>query len=522
MRASHRSLFFALAISAAAMPTAAHAGGLFLPGIGPIAQARAGANVASVNDPSAIASNPAGLAETPGTVVIIGSRFLDMSLQFKRLGTYDATDNANPWEGERYPQQENVGKPAIGVGGFQVLPMIAASFDLSKQVDGLHVAAGLYVPTSYPTRDFGSDYELPTDTLDETVAPPPTRYDIVKQDAAIIMPSVAVAYEINDKFSVGGRFTWGIANLEATSFAWGQYINRAEWAQRDSVFHVKTKDNFAPAFGLGVQGHLTDQIDVGLNWDSGMSPHTRGIGDAKAGKGLELAGEPVVIVPNPNPSCGEGGEIGALKACIDIALPMVTTIGGRYKILDGNGLEKGDNDLDVAWERWSAASDYKVTVDGVASGLALNPTSLRHNFQDVVSVRLGGGYRLPVGDGLRLNAGIAYDTAAAPDGWERVDLDGAARTTFGLGASYPVTRTIDVNLGGGYVYEGVRQNGTRCNPTDTNVGCSGDNEEHPLDEHQGPDPIQPLNSGTPFESPFNVGTYRSHYIEFSLAAVMRF
>jgi long-subunit fatty acid transport protein len=265
MRGLARSSVVTLALVGA--PVAAHAGGLFVPGIGPIATSRAGAYVANASDPSALGVNPAGLTKSEGVTVLVGANFLDYSLSFKRAGAYEPVEGEDhPWDGDAYEEQTNASKPPIGFGDFQALPMIVVAVDLEDQVKGLHVAAGLIVPTSYPTRDFSSEYEPD----DPAVAPPPSRYDIVKQEAAVIMPSIAAAYRINDKISVGGRFTWGIADLKATTYTWAER-NYEEAVSSDARFQIEGKDNFVPAFGLGVQYLVTDAIELGLNFDSQMN-----------------------------------------------------------------------------------------------------------------------------------------------------------------------------------------------------------------------------------------------------------
>jgi long-subunit fatty acid transport protein len=511
MRGLARSSVVTLALVGA--PVAAHAGGLFVPGIGPIATSRAGAYVANASDPSAIGVNPAGLTKSEGVTVLVGANFLDYSLEFQRAGAYDQIEGEDhPWEGQAYESQTNQSKPPIGFGDFQALPMIAVAIDLEDQVKGLHVGAGLIVPTSYPTRDFSSEYEPD----DPAVAPPPSRYDIVKQEAAVIMPSIAAAYRINDRISVGGRFTWGIADLKATTYTWAER-NYEEAVSSDARFQIEGKDNFVPAFGLGVQYLVTDAIELGLNFDSQMNTQAKGTGAATSPSGVMIGGEPVIVEPTPDDraKCAPGGAVGALKTCVDIHLPMVVTVGGRYRMLDGAGEEVGDVELDVAWERWSAASDHHVIVDGSVLGGALDlaQSDIRHNFDDVFSVRLGGSYRLGVGDGLTVRGGVAYDTAAAPEGWERLDIDGAARTTAALGVAYPFGK-VTVAAGGGFVYEGTREVSNACNPTVDDPSCAGGADS-------GPDPVQPLTT-SPFDSPVNAGTYESSYVMFHLAAVMRF
>jgi len=497
-----------------AVPAAAEAGGLYVPGIGPTSSSRAGAFVATADDPSAVAINPAGLAKGEGITVLVGVNFLDYSLDFQRRGTYDASDDADlPWAGDPYPEQHNDATPPVGIGSFQALPLIAVSIDLDEQVKGLHVGAGVYVPNSYPTRDFGSDYVID----DPNTPPPPSRYDTVTQEAAIVLPSIAVAYRINDQLDVGGRASWGFADIKASTYTWG-FPNYDEWTGQDSLFDLHAKDNFVPAFGLGVLYRVNDMIELGAAWDSQVDVHAKGSGTATTPSGLTL--DPMIgPVDDADARCATGGTADEFKACINIGLPMVTTIGGRYKLLDAAGQPVGDVELNVAWERWSAVSDHNVTVDAKTILGALNDTQIVHNLDDAISIRLGGGYRLPVGDGLTVRGGLAYDTAAAPKNWERLDMDGAARTFLALGVAYPFGK-FAVQAGGGYVYEGSREVGTDCNTTDEMPTCTG--QVRDPEDRDGPDPAQPVFPPPGNENPFNAGRYESSYIVLNVGVIATF
>jgi long-chain fatty acid transport protein len=521
MRGTHRSFFRgALALGLVAAPAAAHAGGLFIPGLGPVAQGRAGAYVATAEDPSAIGVNPAGLAKTDGVTVLIGANLIDYAVTFTRRGTYDAVDNVDlPWAGQPYASVSDESRPSIGVGPFQAVPMVVVAVDLEAQVPGLHVAAGLIAPSAYPVRSLGADYQID----DPAVPPPPGRYDVVEQDATVIMPSIAVGYRVNDRLDVGARFTWGIADIQATTFVWGTE-NFEEWTGHDARFTVEAQDRFVPGFGLGALYRLGDGIELGLSWDSPMAVRAQGLGDSTTPSGVLIGGEPVELSP-PLPGrerCAPGGQVGAFKTCVALDLPMVTTVGGRRIFRDAAGAPAADVELNVAWERWSAASDYRILVDaGALNGtIPLQEGVIRHGLRDVVSIRLGGSVRLPLAD-VAVRAGVAHDTAAARDGWERLDLDGAARTTMALGLSIPAGPTT-IHVGAGYVHEGTRDVGTDCNPSIGNEGCRGTNMDAPLHQRGGPDPVQPLVAGLPTESPFNAGRYRSRYLLAHLAVVARF
>ncbi|HTJ45990.1 MAG TPA: outer membrane protein transport protein [Kofleriaceae bacterium] len=508
--------------------SSARAGGLFMPGIGPSAVARAGAWIATADDPTALATNPAGLDQGWGTQVYIGSTFLDYSMTFARAGVYEMEPGENhPWTGTPYAPVTDKARPPIGFGSYQALPAIAVSTDAGLHIKGLRFAAGVFVPTAYPERDMQGDYVFD----DPNTPPPPTRYDVVKQSAAIVMPSLGASYHVNDKLSVGARFVWGLADIKATTYTWGFPGNYQESTTKDSLFHLEAKDNFAPAFGLGLLYKLNDSFTVGAQWSSELDVHAVGTGSAKTSANLIPA---TVILPSETVKCEAGGTPDSIKGCINIALPMSAGVGGRWLMRDDAGNVKGDLEADVQWEHWSAepVSNYHVIVDArvadpgtQATIFNLKESIIRHGLQDTVSVRLGGSRE--VVENVLVRAGVAYDTKAAKDWWERADFDGAARFTFAGGAGYKAGK-IKIDAGFGYVYEGgSRTMGTNppCNPDSTMPSC-GDQSPNPIDQRKQPDPIQPLadpnNAALNYQSPINSGTITSHYLFFLLAANYQF
>ena len=496
-----------------AAPAAAHAGGLVLPGNGPVSTARAGAAVASVDDPSALATNPAGLAGIHGTMITLGISLIDYRLTFDRAGTYDDVANrTDPWENTPFAPVSDDSTPPIGLGSYQIVPVVGVASDLGGAVKGLTAAIGLYAPNAYPTRAMGADYVIEA----PGVAPPPTRYDVISQKAAVVLPSVAVGYRAMDKLDVGARLSAGFATIDASTFVWG-LDNYEEWAGKDSQFQVEAKDNFVPAFGLGLRYRPTADIELGASWSSAINVRARGEGLARSGSGNEFGGMAVEVVPIPDEraACATGGEVDALKACVDFELPMQATVGGRWIVRDGAGQQTADVELDVAWEQWSNASDYRIRIDGFAqaapgAGFDLQPTVIRHNFQDTFAFRLGGSWQRAVGPGrLTLRGGASYDTRTAKDNWERADIDGAARYTVAAGAAYALKRvSFDLGLGG--VIEPAREQGTLCNPLSPTepdaANCTGGGAV------TGPDPIQPLKDPSgQSQSPFAAGAFESGY-----------
>ncbi len=503
-----------------ALPTAARAGGLFVPGTGPVAQGRAGAFVAKADDGSALFYNPAGFAVQKGWVVSIGSNFVNYDLTFTRAGAYEQPSGQTlPYNGQSYGPVSDESKPAVGVGGFQAVPLIAISGPTG--IDKLRVGFGIYAPQAYPTRDFTSNYQF----QDPNAPPPPQRYDIMSQSATTVLPSVALAYEVASNLDLGARFGWGFGEVKAESYVWG-IRNYEEWVARDGVFNVDVKDNFIPTFGLGALYRVGDSLEIGAAWTSASKFRGKGKGGSQLGDDLGVGGNPEFIEPeNDFPQCEKGGvDQNNLKACVDLDLPQTATVGGRYVLRDGAGREKGDIELDVSWENWKSASDIRVVVDGKSglTGLPLNVTYIRHGFRDVISTRLGGSYQLPVGGApLELRGGVAYDTAAAPESWSRVNLDGSARVTLGAGLSYTINDKLRVNVGGGYVFEPTRTV-AECNPAVGSEGCPPGSDDAAQVDRTQPDPIQPLTGPlNQVQSPFNAGKYESSYLLLALGLTYR-
>jgi hypothetical protein len=445
-------------------------------------------------------------------VVSVGANLVDYSLSFSRAGSYEDTPGEDlPYAGQAYPTVENNAKPAIGVGGMQAIPLLVVASDLGGAVPGLRVALGVMAPNAYPGRDFGEyEFEAPG------VAPPPQRYDMIEQEAATALPSLAASYSIGDKIDVGARVSWGIADIKAVSYTWA-IPNYTEWVGEDSEFSMDVSDHFVPAFGAGALYRPMDNLELGAAYSSAVNIHAKGTGAAILGAG-QFPDEIVPLNPAIAPACAAGGVPGALKACVDLTLPQTAAVGARWSFRDGAGNERADVELDVKWEDWSAGSDYEIIVDGqsMQNTSPLRKVIIRHGFQDVWSVRLGGAYKLPMGEReVTVRGGVAHDTAAAPKSWQRVDVDGAARTTMALGASYTAARWR-LDVAGALVVEPDRTV-EACNPDVANPGCPPGAGSVAVQDRESPDPAQPLfEPALQFESPFNGGDYSSGYLMLSL------
>lgn len=494
----------------------AYAGGLAIPGYGSQAQPRAGAFVAKADDPSAIFHNPAGLAKLTGTVVQLGINLVNFSQSFQREGVYDQCTDPKcpagglPFAGQPYGTIENQGHGAASIGDFAVMPLISAASDFGLKLP-IVFAAGIFAPFSgSPDRQYAPNYGL---EADPNTPPPPGRYDIISQEVLAILPSVAVGYRVTSKLDIGARVSWGFAHIKAVSSSWA-LRNYEEWEGFDAVIAVDAKDNFIPAFGVGAMYRPFSSVEFGINYRSKSSIRAKGTVRPTAGSGTLIEGIDLLEPRTEGPFvCGPGGTVAAFTGCLELELPQVASVGGRWILRDGEE-ERADVELDVQWENWSSSKDVRVQVDAKTIILPQLPDLVvKHGFKDVFSVRLGGSYTIPLKTNkLNLRAGAAYDTETAPNSWTRLDQDGMARTTLATGVAYELPGWR-FELSGGAVLESTRTvSHGGCNPVPGNIGCA-DNREKPVADRETPDPGQPsYGESNQRENPFNAGVYEQGYI----------
>jgi len=166
-----------------AAPSAASAGGLFVPGYGPQAQPRAGAFVAKADDASALYYNPAGLAWQKGTSLSLGMNFIDFDQSYQRSGEYETPEDGDPlpWTGQPFEKVDDASTPAVGFGGFQGIPLIGVVTDLGGRIPlPMVFGIGMIADHGYPERKYQADYQPD----DPDTPPPPQRYDIIEQDVS--------------------------------------------------------------------------------------------------------------------------------------------------------------------------------------------------------------------------------------------------------------------------------------------------------------------------------------------------
>ena len=192
--------------------------------------------------------------------------------------------------------------------------MIAVTWDLGGRVPNLTVGGGLYTPSGYPFRDMTNGYQLQSDpAANYDGAPPATRYDIMKQESALLLPSIAAAYRITPDLDVGVRLTAGNFKSTTQVIVWGTPANWEEDVKKDVLFTADVKDAFLPAAGLGASYRIGPNIELGANWTSPVVIKAKGTAVTVRGPGNDPT-RVIGAVPDANARCDKGGTDAEQKA----------------------------------------------------------------------------------------------------------------------------------------------------------------------------------------------------------------
>jgi long-subunit fatty acid transport protein len=476
----------------------ARAGGQYVADDGSAGLQRAGAFAAKADDPTALWYNPAAFAlQDDG--LFVGANVIAYDASFQRSGTYGNAIGAPAWQGDPYPTVHNRSAPVA-------VPMIAGAI----RRDRLALGFGLMAPQGYGDRDYPTAVTI----FGAAGAPAPQRYDVVAQHGLIVLPSVAGAYAVSRDLRVGVRASYGYASVSSTKVVQG-VSSGSEDPASDSWVTIKASDTQVVTGALGVHYVASPQVELALTYDAPIHVHAVGTSSSALGTGLATVnGQPNYIEPVPDASatCRPGGARGAISSCVDFTLPQTATIAARYLVRDDDRDEVGDVELDVRWENWSAASDTTVHVDGQNHALAvpIQPAVVRHGFRDVWSVRLGAsGIVDTAARRWHVRAGVSYDTAAAPDSWTRLDVDGVSRFMMAGGVGVELDAHWRLDVGGAVIVQ------PRRNLGDVMIASTTDPSLRVQPDAQVPT-IAP--DAQPYH-PINAGAYESGYELLSLGLV---
>ena len=403
----------------------AFAGGLEFPDNGTAATARGGAFTARADDLTALIHNPAGLIHLKGTGLLLNHSLVWHHSTFTRAATGLPVGETSYGEDALAPVSNE--SPLFPLGASLI---VASDFGLEDWA----FAFGLYGPNA----SGAAEYPLSGGQ----------RYMMTSLDAIAFYPSLAVAWGIEDTFSVGVTLQAVIApKLKMSMVVDGSLGGElsAYYSQNDVVADIEMEDLFSFSALMGLWWRPIPELEIGLS--GRVLPIS-----------LNLEGDFALSnVPGQTQFSPERLLVTDSSAKMDLVLPPTARFGIRYRGLEG-AFERFDIEVDVVYEAWSTVKDYTVDLEGQINLFAPSEAPdvvIDKRWRDTLSVRLGSTVNLFEG-AVALSLGGFWESGAVPEGYEHLDFMSFMRYGFGLGIAGDLG-PVRLTLAYGHVFQEDRE-----------------------------------------------------------------
>jgi long-chain fatty acid transport protein len=405
---SRSGVALAVPLAASLLASPAGAAGLYYSDRGVRPLGRGGAFVAGADDLGAIVYNPAGMYDAGGQFLFDAS-WVHFTSDYMRVANLQQVDPNTMKVVGTYTQTF----PKVsGTTPFLPIPTVAASFKPHKDwVVGFGVWAPYAALTSYPS---ASDA--------------PQRYSLITLDGSLLaFVGAGAAWAPIKEVRLGatlGMLT-GVFKTQA-AFAGcvpERFLCAPEEPSWDVLTQLSVGPIFAPTGSLGAIFVPHPSWRVGLAFQLPVWVRSHATLDPRL---------PATPLFEHAQQQGNGGTV-------SFNLPWTLRGGVEMRAVDNLRLE-----LAADYDRWSMHDAITLTPDhiglvmvaGFPSPYYLPPVTLPRNFQDTVSVHLGGEYHLK-GGGLEwdVRAGASFETSAIPNAYLSVLTIDQNKVTAALGGS---------------------------------------------------------------------------------------
>lgn len=360
-----------------------------------------GGMVARADDPSAVAYNPAGITQIPGTAVQMGMAVSMLNFDISRTHSGENVSTSNQaWPIPHfYVTHQLNDKWWFGIGAF-------TRYGLGSQF-----------PDNWTKYDNEPGFST---TLAGGIKS-------VTLLSSTINPNIA--YKINDVFSVsaGVSYTWGYLSLNE------QYnldLNNMHMGTGQADARIHSENGYAFGYNFGLHARFNDQWSAGLTYRASEDMSFKG--SARFRFSNDTA-SPILQTMMQN--CNADGKV---------SIPDVITLGVMYKPRPNLSFEG-----DVAYTVWSRYRNLTINMHSDKT-----PTFFEQkNWRDTWAFTFGVEYA-PL-DWLTLRAGFTYETSPLQDS-ECYDylVPSNGRNYYTLGAGFKYENwTLDL----AYMYIDVRE-----------------------------------------------------------------
>jgi long-chain fatty acid transport protein len=361
---------------------------------------------AAAEDATTVFTNPAGMTMLEGQQASTGLHVIKTSFEFSNQGS---THALQPITGEGL-----TGDNGGNAGTWNFVPNLYYVNHLSQD---WAIGLGINVP-------FG----LTTDWDEGWVG----RYYAVKSAIMTLNINPSVAYQVNDKLSVG-------AGINAM-YMQGEFSQAVDFGtifnllggdpQRDDGKVTLDADDWGYGYNLGLLYRFNDATRVGLSYRSQVDQDLSG--DADFNYGAKVA----AMIAAGKPTWFQDGGAGA-----SVTLPDSASLSVYHQATTKLALM-----ADASWTGWSDLPELRITFD---SGQDDSVTTLK--WED--AWRFGAGATYQYNGKLTLRCGAMYDQTPIPGAEYRTPrLPDQDRLWTNVGMSYALNQKASIDVGYAHLF----------------------------------------------------------------------
>lgn len=266
------------------------------------------------------------------------------------------------------------------------------------------------------------------------------RYHAVETDLKTFNVNPSVAYQVNEKLSVGGGINMVIADIIFTnaidfgSICLAKSIAGCNTPQGFDGFADLEGDNLSdPAFGFnfGLQYLIDTDTVFGVSYRSEID--------------LDLSGDADFTVPTAVTTF-TGGSIGG-TTFIDTGINAAVTLPASLALSIAHKVDKVTYLADITWTGWSSFDELVIKYDNTSQ----SDTVIPENWED--SLRYSAGFDYQYESNMVLRAGLAFDETPVPSAESRTArIPGNDRTWLSFGMTYTLDAESSVDVGYSHLF----------------------------------------------------------------------
>lgn len=443
-----------LCVSFSLLATTAEASGFYFGDNGSKAMIQGGAFTAQADDLTAMAHNPAGLAQQQGFSFLADIQLLRHDVSYLRQDPgFDATaamsqfNDPNALIRTVSSQKDPYILPYFGLGyGFRLFGRPA------------NVSLGLFAPPSqghyqYTTPNYTKN-EAGTAFVENPRKFAPQRYAMISNDIIIAYPTLSLAYEPHPMISIGVSAQLTVSNFKQVQTLYGE-----DALGINPMSQLMEKPDFDATVAIDLQGQVGFTGVLGLlfkptKWlafGASVRPPIpfRATGRIDVQLSGFLASQGTTVTGDRDQSCsGTPDAPSQCTATLTMTLPLEVRFGARLTPMANLGIN-----LDFVVQGWNSVDQLLLEPNGLKTTLMGNTSTIpafgvKKNWLPTFSARLGATYKIfQVGAiGLSASAGVLFETGASPINTYSVDWTHPTRFIFTGGVTGHLG-TIDVIAG---------------------------------------------------------------------------